>query len=81
MQKDDLIQLVDERFKAVNGGLQFEIIEDGVRNDRDWWYIPVITTRSGKDVPREVTVNIFANLETELEEKHNLTVLFVPAVN
>jgi len=79
MDKDGLIQLIDKRFHEVNGGLNFEIIRDGVRQDGEWWYVPVIATRAGRDVPREVTVNIFANIETEMEEEHNLTVLFIPA--
>ena len=80
MDKSELIGLIDNRLRDVNGGLKFEIIEDGVREDGAWWYVPVITTRSGKDVPREVTVNIFANIEDEFEESHHLTLLFVPAV-
>jgi len=80
VDKQEVIELIDNRFRVVNGGLKFEIIEDGVREDGDWWYVPVIATRAGKDVPREVTVNIFANIEDDLEENHHLTVLFVPAV-
>jgi hypothetical protein len=80
MNKETLIQTVEERFQTVNGGLKFEIIVDGVRQDSDWWYVPVIATRHGHDVPRELTINIYANIETELEEQHHVTVLFVPAV-
>lgn len=80
MEKDALINLIDQRLTEVNGGLKFEIIRDGVRQDQEWWYVPVIATRNGKDVPREVTVNIYANVETELEENNHVTVLFVPAV-
>jgi hypothetical protein len=80
MDRNDLINLINKRFSTVNGGLKFEIIRDGVRQDRDWWYVPVIATRNGKDVPREVTINIYANIETELEENDHVTVLFVPAV-
>lgn len=79
MQRDELIDLIDQRFRAVNGGLQFEIVRDGVRQEGDWWYVPVVATRRGHDVPREVTVNIFANIETELEENSGVTVLFIPA--
>ncbi len=80
MDKAELIHMIDERFQSVNGGLKFEIIRDGVRQDQDWWYVPVVVTRRGKDVPREVTINIFANVETELEEANDVNVLFVPAV-
>jgi hypothetical protein len=80
MDKDALINLINRRFAQVNGGLTFEVIRDGVRQDQEWWYVPVIATRNGKDVPREVTVNIFSNVETDLEENDHITVLFVPAV-
>ncbi len=80
MEKGALINLVDQRLTRVNGGLTFEIIRDGVRQDQEWWYIPVIATRNGKDVPREVTINIYANVETELEESNSRSqFLFVPA--
>ncbi len=79
VDRESLINLIDDRFHLVNGGLSFEIIKDGVRQDGEWWYVPVIATRGGKDVPREVTINIFANIETEIEEQHNVIVLFVPA--
>lgn len=79
MEKQALIGLIKERFSKINGGLTFEIIDDGVRQDSDWWYVPVIASRNGKDVPRELTINIYANIETELEENKDLTVLFVPA--
>ena len=79
MEKQELIGLIKERFSKINGGLTFEFIDDGVRQDSDWWYVPVIASRNGKDVPRELTINIYANIETELEENNDLTVLFVPA--
>lgn len=80
MNKEQLIELINARLQKVNGGLKFEVVLDGVRQDQDWWYVPVIASRHGKDVPREVTVNIFANVETELEEENGVTVLFIPAV-
>jgi hypothetical protein len=80
MDRDSVISLIDERFHAVNGGMSFEIVKDGVRQEGDWWYVPVVASIRGKFVPREVTVNIFANIETEMEERHDLTILFVPAV-
>ena len=58
----------------------FEIIRDGVTQESDWWYIPVIASRGGKDIPGKVTVSIYANIETELKEENHVTVLFVPAV-
>jgi hypothetical protein len=81
MQKDEVIRLIDDRFQTVNGGINFEIIKDGVRQEESWWLVPVIATRRDGYGPRLVTIEIYANIETELEEKHDLTVLFVPAVS
>jgi len=81
MDKSDIIRLVREHLTSVGHGIEFEVIEAGVRQDDTWWYVPVLATRSGKDVPREVTVNVYANVEDELEQKHELHVLFVPVVS
>ena len=78
--KQSVIGLVKKQLDAVGHGIKFEILEAGVRADGEWWYVPVVASRHGHDVPREVTINVFANVETELEDEHNLTVLFVPAV-
>ncbi len=38
----------------------------------------MLATRNGKNLPREVTINIFANIEDELERDQNVSVLFIP---
>ena len=81
MTREQLLTLVQQRFAAVGHGIAFDIIEAGVRQDGPWWHVPVTATRNGRDVPREVTVNVFANVEDELEQQHGVSVLFVPAVN
>jgi len=81
MTKADVIRLVTDRLAKVGHGIEFGIVEDGVRPDDSWWYVPVVASRQGKDVPRELTVNVFANIEDELQEQHGLSVLFVPAVS
>ncbi len=81
MDREPLLALLGHRFAAVGHGITFDVIEDGVRQDGDWWYVPVLATRNGRDVPREVTVNVFANVEDELEQQHQVTVLLIPAVN
>ncbi len=81
MSKNQVIRLVTTRLVEVGHGIIFDIIKDGVRSEDSWWYIPVVATRNGKDVPREITVNIYANVEDELEKKNKLSVLFVPATS
>jgi hypothetical protein len=81
MNKTQLIQSVKARLGQVGHGITFDVITAGVRQEDSWWYVPVVATRNGKDVPREVTVNIFANVEDELEREQHVSVLFVPAVS
>lgn len=81
MNKNKLIQSLKARLAQVGHGIVFEVINDGVRQEDSWWYVPVLATRNGKDVPREITVNIFANLEDELEHNQHVNVLFIPAVS
>ncbi len=80
MTKAKLLKLVRSLLADVGHGIVFDIIETGVRREDSWWYVPVIAERKGHEVPREVTVNIYANLETDLEEEHGVTVLFVPMI-
>ena len=80
MTKAKLLKLVRNLLADVGHGIVFDIIEAGVRREDSWWYVPVIAERKGNEVPREVTVNIYANLETDLEEEHGVTVLFVPMI-
>ncbi len=80
MTKAKLLKLLRDRLVDVGHGIVFDIVEAGVRSEEGWWYVPVIAERKGTEVPREVTVNIYANLETDLEEKHGVTVLFVPLI-
>jgi hypothetical protein len=81
MAKKAVVKLVKSRLAKVGHGILFDLIEDGIRQDESWWYVPVIASRNGKEVPRETTIGIYANIENELEEKHDLSVLFVPAIS
>ena len=81
MTKKRVIQLVKSRLDQVGHGIAFSVIEDGVRQEDSWWYVPVEAQRNGKDVPREITVSVYANIEDELEQEHNLSVMFVPVVS
>jgi hypothetical protein len=70
---------VKVRLEKVGHGIDFDVIAGGVRQEDSWWYVPVVASRNGKDVPREITVNIFAAVEDELERNEKLSVLFIPA--
>jgi hypothetical protein len=81
MNREQLLAIVQQRIAAMGHGIALDFIEDGVRRDGDWWYVPVLAARNGHDVPREVTINVYANVEDEREQQHGTSVLFVPAVN
>lgn len=81
MTKGEVIQLAMDRLRETGHGIEFSVVENGVRQEDTWWYVPVLATRNGKDVPRELTVNVYANVEDELEKQQNLSVLFVPVVS
>lgn len=81
MTSEQLIALAKGMLDNAGHHITFAILEEGVRPDGSWWYVPVLATRNGKDVPREVTVNIYANIEDALETDHQVNVLFVPVTS
>jgi hypothetical protein len=81
MEKAQVIDLLTQRFHQVNGGITFELIQDGMRQTENWWQVPVLATRNGKDVPHQIAVNIFATVESELETNFDLSVLIIPVTS
>ncbi len=58
-------------------GITISIIEQGVRNDQNWWYVPVRADRE----PRKTYeyYEALAEIEDDLKSKEKLDVLLVPA--
>lgn len=81
MTRDEVIQLAKQQLAQVGHGIKFEVIEAGVRQEDSWWYLPVLAERNGKELPREFTINVYANIEDELDQKHKVSVLFVPVTD
>jgi hypothetical protein len=79
--KKSVIRLVKEQLDTVGHGIEFEIVEAGVRADGDWWSVPVLSSLRGQNVKRDVTVSIFATVEDNLHNSEGLTVLLVPVVD
>jgi hypothetical protein len=79
--KQSVIRLVKKHLDAVGHGINFEILDAGVRADDEWWHVPVLSSLRGKDVKRDVTVSIFATVENDLHTAEGLTVLLVPVVD
>ena len=79
--KKSVIRLVRKQLDAVGHGIEFELVEAGVRADGEWWYVPVLSSLRGQNVKSDVTVNIFANVENDLNNSEGPTVLLVPVVD
>jgi hypothetical protein len=79
--KQSVIRLVKKHLNAVGHGIEFEIVEAGVRADGEWWYVPVLSSLRGQNVKRDVVVSIFATVENDLHNSDGLTVLLVPVVD
>jgi hypothetical protein len=81
MSKAKVIKSVNDRLSKVGHGIEFSILTDGVRADGEWWYVPVLSKRGKKQLDRQLAVNIFANVENDLQRNQKLTVLIVPVVD
>ncbi len=59
------------------GGVTLEVVPDGVRQDQDWWYVPV--RPSAQPAKRYEYYETLAEVENELQKSEQVTVLLVPA--
>ncbi len=58
------------------GGVTLEVVPAGVRQDQDWWYVPV--RPSFKPPKRYEYYESLSEVEIELQRSKQLTVLLVP---
>ncbi len=78
VNRDEIIQQTRAALAGLGPRYTFEIVEPGVRQDDAWWYVPVIArTARGEEAPYELVVNIYANIEDQLQGA-GVNVLFVP---
>lgn len=77
--KQDIVERVrDALRKHQPPGTAVEVLEDEVRRERRWWYVPV---RSDAEFPKTYQYYEFlADVEGELQDDQGLDVLLVPAV-
>ena len=74
-----MIRSVERRLRETGPNFVFEVLQAGVRQDGDWWYVPVAAThRSGAPLPREFIVSTLANIEDAILESEGANILFVP---
>lgn len=71
---------VKRRLDAVDPRLDFHVVDAGVRQDEDWWYVPVITEmKGGRSAPREFSIHVLANVVASVFDDLGVNVLFIPA--
>ncbi len=71
---------VERRLEQADERLDFHAVEAGVRQDDEWWYVPVITQmKGGRPVAREFAIGILAKVEAAIFEERALNVLFIPS--
>ena len=60
------------------GGATLDVVPEGVRQDHDWWYVPV--RPSIQPAKRYEYYETLAEIENELGKQEDLTILLIPAM-
>lgn len=60
------------------GGAVLEVVPEGVRQDREWWYVPV--RPSIRPAKRFEYYEALAEVESELQKTEHLTILLLPTI-
>jgi hypothetical protein len=78
MSKSEITELMRNYLRERDfSGMTLEVVEKGVRQDGDWWLVPV---RPKEYLPKTYYYyDQLVNLEDELREKENVEVLLVPS--
>jgi hypothetical protein len=78
MSKEQIVELVRKYLKGHQPtDNPIEVLEQSVRSDGDWWYVPV---RPNHEIPKTYEYYVaLAEVETELKQNEKIDVLLVPA--
>ena len=60
------------------GDITFSVLEEEVRRERYAWYVPVLPSRQPEKM--FAYYEILAEVETEIDEKEHLNILFMPVI-
>lgn len=76
--KKTVAEAVSKYIKACHpGGATLEVVEEGIRKEHYWWYVPVLPS---VEPPKLFEYyEVLADVEEELAENEGLTVLLVRA--
>lgn len=78
MSKKDVVQRVNHYLKSHQfDGLTVKIVEGAVREDDDWWYVPVRPSSQGAITYQYY--GVLTDIEGELKQNDHLDVLLVPS--
>ena len=79
MNREQLISLVSEKLGRIrHHGLTLTVLEDGVRQDGGWWYVPVVAKGSSLP-PIDFLYPEYASIESDIADEHHVDVMLVPA--
>ena len=73
---DDIVRVLSGYFA---GQGDVEMIEDRIRRENDWWYVPVRRKRAFARTFEYY--DVLANLEERIEEEQDLNILLVPTAD
>lgn len=59
---------------------EFEPMEEGMRREQDWWFVPVTLSKVEPVARRIALYAKFAELESYLQTKGGLNVLLIPVI-
>lgn len=77
--EQEVVEAVRRHLQDVHpGGAVLEVVAQGVRQDQEWWYVPV--RPSVQPSRRYEYYEALAGVEKELQKSEHLTVLLVPTV-
>ena len=77
MSNDQVLEAVRRHSSLAEGeGLSLHVVQDGVRLDNSWWYVPVWS--AGPTLRTHVYHAVLADIEQEIAESEGLNVLLIP---
>lgn len=74
----EIVERVESALRAARpqNGYALRVVADGVRQEDDWWYVPVSPDRSG--VRAHEYAELLTEIEDRLREQVDLKVLLIP---
>ena len=78
MNREQLIQLVSAKLNRIrHHGVALRIVEDGVREDNGWWFVPVLASGDNPP-PIDFLYPEYATIESDIADEFQVDVMLVP---